>query len=769
MRQILILASLFVVTLTNARSPSPASTFPYFLQPLLTFDNDTAVTSAAGWINTRRAQVSALLESTILGARPIGPSPPLTRATVLNSTSIDNGVSAGSTSIFVELEFTVLTRKSVAFIIEVLVPSENTGTALLPIFLTQCSHRGWATLGLSRGYLAVVYAACDTRDAAPDFQRAYGQNSSSMALIHARAFVASRVLDYVLGPTFGIGFPNPKPLLNTSSVCISGHSRNGKQSVIAAAFDERFTAVVGSSPGAPVSTPWQFGSANFYGEPPDAAAGVAPFWWVASAAQYVTHPEQLPIDGHGILAMIAPRKLAICAAWTDREGDNTIGVESGARAARDVFTLLNVTDNIHVMHRPGDHHGFIDVDAYFDWFDYVFGRLSPNFPLAWAGQSSSSMNISPFTRTDLTAAGGFSFSQWNEAFGNSTPSPPPATAPAVERLSWLMQLREPSSGGIFGRATSYAEEGPANFAYPSIMLSHDYESQVTGVKRVSLSFGDYVTANVYFPSHASSTTTLPAVIWLHPYSYATGYFGTYGASQVVPALVLSANVMVVAFDQVGFATRLRQGGSSFFARHGGNASPFGHMLKDVRSAVDFLICQAVEGSTCWEGGDPGLSPSTLSQLPRVNMSHITLAGYSLGGAVSVLAAALDSRVTGVAAIASFTPWRTDTNDRATGGIRRLYELHALIPRLGLFEKNTSQIPVDYDEILTLLAPRPTLIIAPRDDRDATFTDVETCVERARGSWGTSSALLEFFSQEGGTRMGDNETNTLIAWLVKANN
>lgn len=43
------------------------------------------------------------------------------------------------------------------------------------------------------------------------------------------------------------------PRIDPARVCITGHSRNGKQSLITAAFDERFTAVVGSSPGTPVS------------------------------------------------------------------------------------------------------------------------------------------------------------------------------------------------------------------------------------------------------------------------------------------------------------------------------------------------------------------------------------------------------------------------------------------------------------------------------------------------------------------------------------
>ena len=93
-----------------------------------------------------------------------------------------------------------------------------------------------------------MYPGADTRDAAPEFQAAFP--GASFRKILARAFVASRTLDFVLSPTATSAVPGLHlPPVDASRVSITGHSRNGKQSVIAAAFDERFTSVVGSSPG----------------------------------------------------------------------------------------------------------------------------------------------------------------------------------------------------------------------------------------------------------------------------------------------------------------------------------------------------------------------------------------------------------------------------------------------------------------------------------------------------------------------------------------
>jgi hypothetical protein len=69
---------------------------------------------------------------------------------------------------------------------------------------------------------------------------------------------------------------------------VSGHSRNGKQSLIFAAYDTRVSAVVGSSPGAPIASPYRFTSSNFMGEGPRTGGVVGPGtagWWVDGALQ----------------------------------------------------------------------------------------------------------------------------------------------------------------------------------------------------------------------------------------------------------------------------------------------------------------------------------------------------------------------------------------------------------------------------------------------------------------------------------------------------
>jgi hypothetical protein len=56
-------------------------------------------------------------------------------------------------------------------------------------------------------------------------------------------------------------------------------------------------------------------------------------------------------------------------------------------------------------------------------------------------------------------------------------------------------------------------------------------------------------------------------------------------------------------------------------------------------------------------------------------------------------------------------------------------MHGLLPRLGFFVDNEERIPVDFDEILATIAPRPVYIISPRFDRDAHPDDIKGAVKR----------------------------------------
>jgi pimeloyl-ACP methyl ester carboxylesterase len=175
--------------------------------------------------------------------------------------------------------------------------------------------------------------------------------------------------------------------------------------------------------------------------------------------------------------------------------------------------------------------------------------------------------------------------------------------------------------------------------------------------------------------------------------------------------------VVLGYDQCGFGLRLLEG-RDFYAKYP-KWSRLGRIVYDVCAAVDFLI----------DGKGRSKGP-----VPPIRKDRVFVLGYALGGMVGLYAAALDGRITGVASFCGFTPLRSDTDDKPTGGNRRLWEWHALQPLLGLFHGREQDIPYDFDDILSLITPRPCLIVSPRGDRSADFAEVRGCVEAARRAW-----------------------------------
>ena len=204
--------------------------------------------------------------------------------------------------------------------------------------------------------------------------------------------------------------------------------------------------------------------------------------------------------------------------------------------------------------------------------------------------------MNPFPMSFLTPAG-FDWGVWFDAFGKQTPPPPLAldSSNLIHRIKWLLQLGDEPS--LFTKGATYAEDSATGmFRYRSVMMGTDFENWKSKYKvhRQPLLFGNYVTANLYWAESVTMKKKCPLVIWLHPYSYATGYYGSYIRGN--PVVDLSqAGFCVLAFDQIGMATRVNEGGTNFYARHGSKASLFGQMVNDVKSALDAMECLTEEG------------------------------------------------------------------------------------------------------------------------------------------------------------------------------
>ena len=124
------------------------------LPDVLTTRDGAAVTTAAQW-GTRRAELKALLDQTILGSKP-KTRPALASHTVIAKRAPPGGVA---------IERVGLKFAGVAGTVEIEL-LYRTGRAAAPAaaVLTQFDHRDWALRGLSRGFVGVVMPTGDTVD-----------------------------------------------------------------------------------------------------------------------------------------------------------------------------------------------------------------------------------------------------------------------------------------------------------------------------------------------------------------------------------------------------------------------------------------------------------------------------------------------------------------------------------------------------------------------------------------------------------------------------
>lgn len=664
----------------------------------------------------RREQIARDVEKWLLGSAP--PAPGNVTAEILEKTR-DRGYEVWK----VRLSFGP--DHAAKLNAQLYLPKETSRPA--PVFLCDSpNYIGWAEWAMANGFAFCSHTARDREDDSFAYAKLFGEYD--WASFRRRGWSASRVVDWLI----------TLPFVDKERIFIGGHSRSGKAAMAGAAFDERIAGVIASSPGSGGSMPYRYCDQSFFGESAELLTRRFADWIHPRVRFFCGRENKLPVDSHLIYALIAPRPV-LMSTGTEDTVEGTWTIEQVFKAIQPVYALLGAPQNLAFRYRPGSH----STDA-------ATARAYSEFLLAAAGRSGRPVaEHFPFTPYHV-----WDYEAWSKKYAPDVRE----FRKAVMSNPTLDANGKPLTTDAWSRRRAHIRDQVAwmlgdGLAYRQMQAKFGESSEpealvkvlgresVVAPHRTAVRFGDGIQGYLYLPDSAGKK---PCVIWLAPFHAPRGFAASgYRTSTITPSALVAAGFVTLAFDPIGTGARQLER-RDFYETHP-RWSLMGKMVLDARHAIDAALAS-----------------------PEVDPKRVFLYGYAMGGMVATITAALDERVAGIASVAGFTPFRSDTDLRGTGGVRRYSHLYGWIPRLGPFVGSEERIPVDFHEILGAVAPRPALVVAPRLDRHATLTDVLEAVRYAQSAYQLLGAKdnLETRTPDDENRLTDPIQEDVIAWLQR---
>lgn len=652
---------------------SKMKSVPMLPEPLVDDQNGEAVEikTLAQW-EKRKAWIKEQYQYWVSGHFP--PAPTNLKATVLSDTLMQ-----GVRIQMIQLNFGPDQKAKMT--LELMIPQTGQQERR-PVFMTQWNHRDWAQLAVKRGYIGCVYAGADLKDDTDPYMYLYPEYDFSG--LARRAWGASRVVDYLF----------TREEVNKEQIAITGHSRNGKQSLWAAAFDERIAAVVSSSSSTGGDMPWRYCDPQYASETLDFVVAWNGHWFHPRLNFFSGREHKLPIDQNLLAALVAPRGLLFHYSILEK-GLNSWSIEQNYYSIKKVYDFMNVSDHIGVHTRMGGHLPVParDVEQTIDFLDTYFKRRDQKWQnhlyFAYDYEDWLKHNESEHLQAEKIGKVSLSRSYKDlEAWNNDQRN-------IISKLNWLLGEEPPGVRAIDVGSWPRPQQDWIDETNPRPV--------VKGAKTLYISpyaaIGDGISGVLYCPSDSKGDFVLPengkfpVIIYSHQYAYSTGFSkgydknGRHGTTELFEELV-KKGFAVLAIDMYGFGTRIEEA-KNFYTRYP-KWSKMGKMVRDLRSCID-----------------------AAEDLDYLDNDRIYLLGNAIGGSVSLMTAALDDRVAGVATVGAFSPWRTANSQYES--IRTYSHLHGFIPRLGFFATQPENVPVDFGEIMAMLAPKPVLIVAPDMD------------------------------------------------------
>ena len=329
---------------------SKANPYPNLPDPLV-LKNGQRVTTPQMWWNQRRPEIVEDFDREIYGRVP--KDTPKVKWEVTKTTNEKNGDvpvitkelvghvdNSSYPAITVDIQLTLTTPANAAVPVPVIMefgfggrfPMAGRGGG--PTWQQQVLAKGW-------GYAIIVPNSIQADNGASLTQGIIGlcnkgrpRKADDWGSLRAWAWGASRALDYF----------ETDPTVDAKQVGLEGHSRYGKATLVAMAYDQRFAIAFVSSSGAGGASLFR----RDYGEIVENLAGSGEYHWMAGNFLKYAGPlnwDDLPIDAHELVALCAPRPMFISGgsfngdAWVDAKGMFLAAVGAGP-----VYKLLGKKD-----------------------------------------------------------------------------------------------------------------------------------------------------------------------------------------------------------------------------------------------------------------------------------------------------------------------------------------------------------------------------------------------------------------------------------------
>lgn len=288
------------------------------LPDLFTLNSGEKVRTIEDW-ERRRAELTQMLQEYEYGFMP---EPPL--EIKFEETQTNNPIECAGKADYKRIKVTVTTKAGdYDFYTQVIAPTRlriipfivyinfrnNIPDKYLPV--EEIIDNGFGIATFCHNDIALDNEGCwEQENLLTHFFKDKKRSPDNLGTIMVWAWTASRVCDYLM----------MREDVDKKNISVMGHSRLGKTALVAGAFDERFSFVFANNSG-------MAGDALFRGKSERGEKLDSPFrhkirsWYCSNLLNYLGREDELPIDQHFLVSLIAPRKVCGGAACEDYGAD----------------------------------------------------------------------------------------------------------------------------------------------------------------------------------------------------------------------------------------------------------------------------------------------------------------------------------------------------------------------------------------------------------------------------------------------------------------